>query len=168
MELLAKLGIDWRLLVAQVTNFALLLFVLTVFLYRPLLSLIDRRRERIAKALDDAKRMEEEVRRLDDTRQQSLKEIDRERGQLLKQAQEDAATVKEQLLTEARSEAERIKERARREMASEREETVRELHMLAAKLAVVGAQRILEREFNPDDQKRLLQAAVREIPSLLR
>ena len=36
-ELLSKLGIDWRLLIAQLINFLILLFVLRRFAYKPIL-----------------------------------------------------------------------------------------------------------------------------------
>ena len=53
MELLTKLGVDWKLLIAQIVNFTILVSVLTYFVYRPLLDLLDARRERIRKAVED-------------------------------------------------------------------------------------------------------------------
>ncbi len=49
--LFAAFGIDWRLLIIQAVNFALLLSVLTYFLYRPVLKIIDERRAKIAESV---------------------------------------------------------------------------------------------------------------------
>ena len=46
-QLLSQLGINWELLVSQAVNFALLLIVLRLFVYKPLLKLLHDRRARI-------------------------------------------------------------------------------------------------------------------------
>jgi len=47
-QLFTAFGIDWRLLVIQAINFALLLSALTYFLYRPILRIIDERQKKVA------------------------------------------------------------------------------------------------------------------------
>ena len=49
--LFAAFGINWHLLVIQAINFGLLLSLLTYFLYRPILKVIDDRREKIAEGV---------------------------------------------------------------------------------------------------------------------
>ncbi|MDO8514849.1 MAG: F0F1 ATP synthase subunit B [bacterium] len=53
-ELFATFGVDWKLLVIQAVNFGLLLSVLTYFLYKPILKIIDERREKIAEGVRTA------------------------------------------------------------------------------------------------------------------
>ena len=52
--LFAAFGIDWRLLLIQAINFALLLSALTYFLYRPVLKIIDDRQKKIAEGVRTA------------------------------------------------------------------------------------------------------------------
>ena len=47
MELFAKLGIDWRLLIAQLVNFVILFTALTFLLYKPLIAALDKRRAKV-------------------------------------------------------------------------------------------------------------------------
>ena len=54
MDALANLGIDIKLLTAQVINFALLLLILRRFAYQPMLQLMDERSARIEQGLKDA------------------------------------------------------------------------------------------------------------------
>ncbi|MBI3685123.1 hypothetical protein HY250_01845 [Candidatus Azambacteria bacterium] len=44
MELFQKFGIDWRLLVMQIINFAILLFILKRYLYKPVMDMLERMR----------------------------------------------------------------------------------------------------------------------------
>ncbi len=53
-ELFAAFGIDWRLLIIQAVNFTLLLSVLTYFLYKPVLKIIDDRQKKIAEGVRTA------------------------------------------------------------------------------------------------------------------
>jgi F-type H+-transporting ATPase subunit b len=46
-QLLTQLGIDWHLLISQAVNFFLLLIVLRIFVYKPLLTVLRERREKI-------------------------------------------------------------------------------------------------------------------------
>jgi|SRR5665213_182051 len=49
--LFSAFGVDWHLLLIQAVNFALLLAALTYFLYRPILRIIDERREKVAEGV---------------------------------------------------------------------------------------------------------------------
>ena len=53
-ELLRQFGVDWHLLLAQLLNFILLLIVLRWLAYKPLVALLNRRRETVAQGLRDA------------------------------------------------------------------------------------------------------------------
>lgn len=50
-QLIETFGIDWRLLLMQSVNFGLLLLILWRFVYRPVLAMIDERREKIAEGV---------------------------------------------------------------------------------------------------------------------
>ena len=49
--LFSAFGVDWHLLLIQAVNFGLLLVALTYFLYRPILRIIDERREKVAEGV---------------------------------------------------------------------------------------------------------------------
>src|SRR3989344_8250900 len=106
MELLTKLGIDWKLLLAQIVNFTLLVGVLTYFVYRPLLNLLDQRREKIRKAMEDAKHIENQKKEMEIFRNEQMKKIDQEVGVFLQRSKQQAEAMKVEILASARKEAE--------------------------------------------------------------
>ena len=53
-DLLISFGVDWRLLIIQAVNFAVLLAALTYFLYKPVTNMLDERRKKIAQGVKDA------------------------------------------------------------------------------------------------------------------
>jgi F-type H+-transporting ATPase subunit b len=53
-ELFAAFGVNWKLLLIQAVNFGILLSALSYFLYKPLLSIIDQRRDTVAEGVRKA------------------------------------------------------------------------------------------------------------------
>jgi F-type H+-transporting ATPase subunit b len=167
MELLNTLGINWQLLVAQLLNFLVLIVALTYFVYKPILRLIDDRRERIRKAMEDAKAIENQKRELDIFKAEQLRKIDQECGKFLETAKSQAESVKKEILTGAEKEAAQILAKARQQMEEERGRMMGEVQGTLAGVIVRMTEKILEREFSPADQKRLLGAVSKELPALI-
>jgi len=168
MELLSKLGIDWKLLLAQVVNFGILLGVLTAFVYRPLLDLLDARRERIAKAMEDAGRIEGQKKEMEQIRIKELQKIDQEAGAFLERAKEQAEKIKADILQVASKEAEGLLAKGKQQLEGERARVMGEVQMILTKVILEMTEKILEREFSPDDEKRLMHSLAKDLPSLLR
>lgn len=168
MELLSKLGVDWKLLIAQIVNFTILVSVLTFFVYRPLLNLLDARRARIAKAMEDARHVEEQTRELEQFRIEQLKKIDQEAGALLERAKRQAETMRDEILASAKRESDAILAKGQRQLEEERTRVFQEIQTSLAAMIVRMTEKILAREFSPADQQRILSDLEKNIPSLLR
>lgn len=167
MELLAKLGVDWKLLLAQVVNFTILLTVLTLFVYRPLLRLIDERRERIRKSMEDADKIAHEKEALAHARQEALRKIDQECGTFLEKAKNDAERLKADFLRAADIEAKNLIVKGREQLRAERAQAMQKMQKALAAAILQMTEKILEREFSPRDQERILTSVERSLPSLL-
>ena len=165
MELLAKLGIDWRLLLAQTVNFLIILGVLTAFVYRPFLNLLDQRRERIRKSMDDVRAIDAQKREIDQLRIEQLKKIDEECGALLERSSHQAERMKEEILAGAKQEVDRMLAAGKREIQDERTKVMAEAEDALASMVVRLTEKILEREFGPADQQRLLRMLTSDISS---
>ncbi|HLD63425.1 MAG TPA: F0F1 ATP synthase subunit B [Candidatus Peribacteraceae bacterium] len=167
-QLLAKLGVNWPLLIAQMVNFLIVLGVLTALVYKPLLRLIDQRTERIRKAMEDAKRSEEEMLKLQERRRAELKRIDEESGRLLAEARKKAEVVNAELLQKAHAEAEAVIAKGRQELRQERAEALQEVKDVLSQAVVTLTEKLLEREFTDADQKKAVSSLHDSIPTLLK
>lgn len=167
MDILAKLGIHWSQLAAQAVNFTIIVTVLTYFVYKPLLKLIDERRERIRQAMEDADRIQNQKAEIDQFRLQEMKKIDSEAGALLERTKKQSVELKDQMLQAAMRESESILKRGREQLEEERIRAFDELQRKVTTLAVVLASKVIEREFTKDDQDRLTANLEKELPKLL-
>lgn len=167
MELLQKLGVDWKLLLAQIVNFTILLSVLTFFVYRPLLRVIDERRERIRKSMDDAEAIAHAKEKITRAHEEALRNIDRECGAFLEKAKNDAERAKAEILRAATMEAQALLAKGHEQLRAERAQAMREMQKTLATAILRVTENILEREFSPRDQERILTSVERSLPSLL-
>lgn len=158
MELISKLGIDWKLLVAQIINFFILLFVLYKFAYKPILEMLNKRSKMIEKAVHDSKASEERLKEIESTRQKMLAETEKEIGELLEKAKADAEVMKKGIVAAAQEQGEDLLRRAKAQIAEEKEKMAEDVKKEVVKFIVLATGKILEREFSAEDQKRLADA----------
>lgn len=97
-----NLGLDIKVLLAQIINFALLLIILKKFLYGPLVKMIDERNKKISTALDDSKKIEE-----------TLRNIEKKETEILSKAKQKAKNERAEMVALADVEKEGILKEAK-------------------------------------------------------
>lgn len=166
MEIISKLGVDWKLLLAQLINFGILLFLLWKFAYRPVLDMLQKRSNLVEKSVEDAKKIGEEMEKIKKLREETMLQAEKEATEILERARKDAEGRRREILGYAEKEIETLMQRTRQTIEEEKQQSLREIRAEAAHLIVVGTERLLEREFSEEDEKRLLTAMKREMKSL--
>ncbi len=84
---------------------------------------------------------------------------------LIDKARQDAQAAADQIVKQAQEEAESARLRAQRDIASARDQALAEIWQKSADLAVSVAGRVLAKQLNADDHRRLLDAAIQELPA---
>ena len=163
MELITKLGIDWKILIAQIVNFTILLLVLRAFVYRPLLELLEKRRDMVTKSVEDAKNAEELLTDIEKTRLEAMEKIKVQSVKILDEASQKAEAMKAQITDAARKESDMMYSQAKLQMQQEKERMMKQLQQEIAEMVIAVSQKILQREFSDADMKRVLQEATQEI-----
>lgn len=165
-ELLTKLGIDWRLLIAQLVNFAILFVLLRRFLYRPILQGLTERRERIAKGLADAEAASVRRREIDLERQEVLHRAESERRAMLEAAANDAEALRHQRAAAAEAEGAAIVARAKVESERVRAEVLGEAHRQLGDLIIAATEKVTSDRLPDSVHDAIVKAAVEEARSV--
>lgn len=163
MELITKLGIDWKLLIAQIVNFTILLVVLGAFVYRPLLAVLEKRRTMVTKTVEDSQHAEELLADIEKTRLEAMEKIKVQSVKILDEASKKAEEMKAQITDAARKESDMMYSQAKLQMQQEKERMMKQLQQEIAEMVIAVSQKILQREFSDADMKRVLQEATQEI-----
>ena len=163
MEVLAKLGVDWKLLVAQVINFLVLLWVLRKFAYRPMLKFLDDRSKKIESGLRDAKRATEKLSEIEAKEREVLEEARKESVAMIARARESAEKTAEKIMIESREESERVLNETRKKIAVERESMRTDMKQELAGLVLLATEKVLNEKLKSTDDAELIRKAVEKI-----
>ena len=99
------LGIEWTLLLAQIVNFAILIVLLRMFLYQPVLNMLNARKDRIAQSMRDAERVSAAAREAEAEKVKVLEVARREAQEIRAQATRDAEKIAQDVRGRAEVEA---------------------------------------------------------------
>ena len=165
MEILKEFGINPILLVAQIINFLIILYILKRFLHKPILQTLKNREDTIQrglknaeeakKALDEA--LEKEKKILSNAQKQTkilLDEARKERGELLHKAEAAARKSAESILQEARS-----------QIIFESREAEKRLAAHVSELAINFLQKSISELFSENEQDLIISSALKKIKS---
>lgn len=155
-------SINWTLLFSLI-NFGLLLYLLKRLLFVPAIEFLDRRREQIAARIESAKRSESEAQALVSTREEELSTARDRAESIVSAARREAEEILASSKDAAKTEAAKILSDGKHRLEQERDRMIQDLREAYAEIAILGAERVLDREIRIDDHRNLLDQLIAEI-----
>lgn len=163
---MADLGFHWPSLVVYLVNFVILLGVLYAVGYKPILRMLDQRSERIRESVETVERVRQEAAAQQVEMEKRLEEGRQEGQALLAQAREMAGRYREEERDKARQEAEAFIARARADIQRERDEAIDQVRRHFAELAILAAERVIERSLDANAHRDIIEKVLEESPSI--
>jgi len=155
--------IDFPLLAAQVVSFLVALFILWRFFWGPLTQMIEKRRNAIAKEIDDARKGREDAESLKHEYEQHLSQADETAKKILHAAIDEGHGAKEDILRAAREQSAMFLAKAKDEITFEKELAMKDLRKETVDLAVLIAEKILKQSVDPSTRQRMLDEFIDEL-----
>ncbi len=162
-DTLQTLGIQWPKLIAQTINFAIVLFVLWKFAYRPVLAMLEQRRNKVAESIANAEKIKQELARTEAARQEILNQTNLLANKLIEEARAAAARVQEQETQKAVAAAEQIIAKAREAAAQDHARMLAELRREVGRLVVETTAKVTGKILTVEDQRRLAEETNRQL-----
>lgn len=162
-ETLQTLGIQWPKLIAQLINFAIVLFVLWKWAYKPVLQMLELRRTKIAESVANADKIKQELARTEQARQEILAKADSEANKLIEEARAAAARLLEQETQKAVAAANQIVTKAREANEAELARMKAELRREVGRLVVATTAKVTGKILTVEDHQRLVNEASQQI-----
>jgi F-type H+-transporting ATPase subunit b len=159
---IADLGINLPVLIGQTLSFIFLLVLLRLFVYKPILRMLDERRERIREGLNAAERGRQAGEEASRAAAQALDEARREGQQVIANAQQVAQRLQEEARVQAQQQQEAMLERARSEIQQERDAAITDLRREFADLTISAAEKVIGQSLDRQAHQRLIDQALQE------
>ena len=151
------LGINLGYLLVQILNFAIIFVVLRVWVYKPILGLLERRRERIAQGLEDARVAAEARANAEKEAQAILGRAQADANQKVRESAERAEQVAREIHAAAEKDAAAVRAAAAGEAEQARSAALGELRGQVAALAIAAAQKLIGESLDEKRQRHLVQ-----------
>ena len=158
-------GFDTKIFLSQVISFIIVALVLRRFAYKPILAVLEERRQRIAEGLLNAEKIKQQLAEAEQRHAEILAKANAQAQKMIDDARESASHVAERKQQEAVAAAEQIMAKAREASAIEHEKTMTDLKRELGRLVVDTTAKVTGKVLTSEDQRRLQEEASRQIAS---
>jgi F-type H+-transporting ATPase subunit b len=146
--------------------FVILFVVLRIFAWGPILEGLKKREQSIESAIEEAKKARAEMAQQQAEFQRQLAEANQQIPRLMEEARRQAERLKEEMRAQAAADINTERQRLRREIDVAKDQALAEIWGQAANLATIISAQAIRRSLTPDDHRRLVDDALREIHDL--
>lgn len=160
---LGALGINLKLFIAQLINFAIVLFVLWKWGWKPILKILDERSKRIERSIQDAKHIEDEMKSLDKKRNDLLREAEQKAQAVITEAGRIAAEQRTRESEKTKAEISKLLERGKAELAREKEQMVQAARAELAEVVVAVTEKILVEKLDTKRDQELVKKVLERV-----
>src|ERR1700745_78385 len=156
-------GWDPRLFFSQVVSFIIVAYLLKRFAYKPILAVLEQRRQQIAQAQLNAEKIKQQLAESEQRHAEILRKANGEAQKGIDEARNSAGHLAERKQQEAIAAAEQIVAKAHEASAFEHERTMAQLKRELGRLVVDTTAKVTGKVLTPDDQRRLQEEATRTL-----
>jgi F-type H+-transporting ATPase subunit b len=153
---LEGLGINLGTLILQILSFIIVLVVLRRWVYGPVLNLLEKRSEMVAKSAEDARIASEARENAEKDAAKIVADAQAKAAQLVRDATERAEQVEREIRAEAEKEAGKARDEAMAAIEVEQARILGEVRSQVAKLAIAAAQKLIGEALDEKRQHALI------------
>lgn len=161
MELIESLGINGKLLLAQMVNFIILLIVLYKFAYGPILKMLNERTRKIEKGMKDAEASTKKLEEIAEKEKGILDEARAHAKDMVKRSEDAAVMQGEEIVISAKNQTEKMLEDARKQIEQEKTKILAEAKAEIATLVMSATEKIIDEKLDENKDKELIEKAIR-------
>jgi F-type H+-transporting ATPase subunit b len=162
----ASLGINLSLLVVFIVNFIILLVLLRLFLYKPVMKVLDERATRTREAMELAEATKQEFEQAKGEVQKQIEKGRQEGQAIIAQALQTGERLKEESRAEATKQAQVIIDRTRSELEAERDKIVGDLRREFVDISIAAAEKVIKETLNREKHRKLIEETLQESVTL--
>ncbi|NCN42517.1 ATP synthase F0 subunit B [Candidatus Berkelbacteria bacterium CG10_big_fil_rev_8_21_14_0_10_43_13] len=157
------LGIDVKLIIAQIVNFAILFFLLSKLLYKPITGLLEDRQTKIDKGLKDAEKAAKDRSGAEIEAEKIAEKAYKDANEILKNAKSEATAEAAAIIKKASEQADRIMANAKSEATLSKEKALKDAKTEISDVVVIALSKIVGDELTEEQKNKLTSKAIMEL-----
>ena len=162
-KILSDFGVQPILLLAQVVNFLVLLFILKKLLYKPILKVLEERKRKIEEGLSNVEKIQKELEETEAKRAQVIERAIEEGKQIIAEATLNGNQIVTDSQAKAKKEMEDMMESGMQMIAGEKEKMKSEVKSEVAVMIEMSLEKVLGNAMDNTLEKKLVDDAVKNL-----
>ena len=158
----ASLGVNLPLLVVFIINFIVLFVLLRIFLYKPVLKMLDERSKRTKEGMELAEATKKEYEQAKSEIQKQIEKGRQEAQAIIAQTIQVGERLKEESRQEATKQAQVIVDRTRAELEAERDKIVENLRREFVDISISAAEKVIKETLDKEKHRKLIEETLQE------
>ncbi len=163
MEILELFGINWKLMLAQIINFAIVVGVLWWFALKPLTKTMKERNKEIEKGLADAQKSAERLAEVEKIVNDKIKESKFDADVILNEAKKQAEANRQIDLEKTKKEIDSLFIKAKEQIKSEKIAMLDEVKADVGKMIVIALEKILSQGLTKEIDKKYIDKVLKDL-----
>lgn len=157
------MNLEIQQILTQAVGFLILLIILKKLAWKPLLALLDERREKISSEFKEIERVKSELMRLEEDYKAKLAEIDTQARLRIQEAISEGQRIAMEIQEKGREEAKKTIDKAKANIEMEVAKAKLELRNQVANIAIRAAEKILKEELDAERHRRLVRDFIEDV-----
>ena len=149
--------------IVQIMSFLILVWIIKRFAWKPLMNMMEKRRQYIADSLAQAEQERNEAARIKQEYQEDMHRARLEAKSIIEKATQESEQRAAEILDQARRETEKLKQAALAEIEREREKAVSELRLQVVNMSVAVAEKVIRHKLDIQGQEALIDQFIQEV-----
>ena len=165
MEVLETFGVQPILLLAQVVNFIILLFLLKKFAYKPIMKVLDERKHKIETSVRQSEEVVKKLAETESRQKEIIGRAEKESSRIIEETKLAAKKLQEETIANTNIKIEETIIRGKEAIKLEREKMVSEVKSDMADLVAETTKKILGKTLTSKDNEELVKKSLNELKS---
>lgn len=165
MEVLKEglLKVDPGLFLWTLITFIVLFLILWKTAWKPIVDALDARAEKVRSDIENAEMMRIEAEKQLAQHREMMEKANAEAAAIIAEGKAEAERIRNALIEKANAEAREISEKAKKEIEMAKDKALAEIQAEIVNISTEIAAKIIAKNLNPEDQKRLVEDAIAKI-----
>ncbi len=166
MGLFEALGINVKILIAQLVNFSVLIFVLWRFAYKPVMKVLNDRREKIIQGVKSAEESEEKLAQAKTKEKEIITEAKKEALKIIEESRKKGEEKYQEIVDKSKEDIGQIINQEKEKIRQEKEEVLVEIRQEIGSLLGVGITKFLDKKIDKEKDEAIIAEVSKELQKL--
>jgi F-type H+-transporting ATPase subunit b len=160
---IGTLGLNWKIFIAQLINFGIILFILWKWVFTPVAKKLTQRTEKIEKAMRDAADVQKQKDEFGKWKDLEMTKVRSQTSAIITSAEHQANKLKDQTLQQTKEEQEKIIEQAAEQIEQEKQKAVQDAKSQLADMVTMATEKIIRQKLDEEKDKELIKQSLQSI-----